>query len=380
MGESYDVIVVGLGAMGSATTYTLASRRQRVLGLDRLRSPHNQGSSHGKTRAIRLAYFEDPAYVPLLRHAFDLWIRLEKDTGKELLHRSGLLMLGDPESEVVSGSLRSAREHGLPHEPLDAREIHRRYPVLHPSAGTVGVFEEIAGTLRPEECILTYLHEAERRGASLRQEEPVLEWHSTSSGVEVRTEAGTYTAGQLVLAPGAWAPELLRLDLPLQVLRKVLVWFGPKKGDAGFRPARLPIWIWETEEGTVPYGFPTFPEWDGGGVKVGLHDGGNPCTAETVDRQVHEEDIAALRAALADRVPALAEGEVRRRCVCLYTNTPDSHFVLGRHPVASNTFIAAGFSGHGFKFAGVVGEVLADWVIEGKTEHPVEIFDPGRFA
>jgi sarcosine oxidase len=380
MSPSYDVIVVGLGAMGSATAATLAALGQRVLGLDGLRPPHNRGSSHGKTRAIRQAYFEDPAYVPLLRRAYDLWHKLERDTGQHLLETTGLLMLGNRESQVVAGSLRSAQEHRLPHEVLEAVELRRRYPAFAVTAGTLGLFEEIAGVLRPEDCIAAYLGEALRQGAELRLEEPVTAWESNGEGVKVTTAMGTYTAGRLVLTPGPWAPDLLRYRVPLAVMRKVIVWFAPEGEAEAFQPNRFPIWIWETEDGTIPYGFPGLPAWDKNGVKAGLHSGGSPCTAATVDRDVHEADIQALRHSLEGRIPALATAPVRRSCVCLYTHTPDDHFLLGPHPEQDNVLLAAGFSGHGFKFAGVVGEVLADWVVEGKTAHPVEIFDPGRFA
>ena len=380
MSQPYDVIVIGLGAMGSATAATLATRGQRVLGLDRFRPPHNQGSSHGRTRVIRQAYFEDPAYVPLLRRAYALWHKLEHDTGKVLLKATGLLLVGSPESQVVTGSLRSAREHDLPHEVLDAAEIHRRYPALQPAAGTVGLFEEIAGVLRPEECILAFLGQAERRGAELRYEEAVVSWKADDEGVEVHTAAGQYTAGRLVLAPGAWAPALLGYEVPLKVVRKIMLWVDPAGGTEAFTPGRFPIWLWQTPENDVAFGFPDMGDWDRTGMKIGLHSGGDVCTADTMDREVHEADVELVRRVLKGRIPLLAQAELRRGCVCLYTHTPDDHFLLGPHPEQENVFVAAGFSGHGFKFAGVVGEVLTDWILDGETAHPVGIFDPGRFG
>lgn len=389
MGATYDVIVIGLGGMGSAAAYHLAGRgraggrRLRVLGLERHGPAHDQGSSHGRSRVIRQAYFEDPAYVPLLLRAYELWEALERDSGRNLLTITGGLMMGAPTSEVVTGSARSAREHGLPHEMLDAAEIRRRFPPFVPGAEVVGLYEPKAGVVLPEESVRAHLGGAARRGAELRFEEPILTWEAAPAGegVAVTTARGRYEAGRLVLAPGAWAPDLLAgLDLPLAVTRQVMFWFDPAGGVEPYLPDRFPIYIWERDpaEGLPFYGFPALDGPDGG-VKVAIHGGGERCTPGTIDRRIRPEDEAAMRAAIGGRMPTL-NGRLRDARTCMYTNTPDGHFVLGLDPRHPQVAVAAGFSGHGYKFATVVGEILADLAMDGTTRHPVGLFRPGRFA
>ena len=375
----FDVIVIGLGGMGRAAAYQLAARGQRVLGLERFGPAHTLGSSHGGSRIIRQAYFEDPAYVPLVLHAYELWQRLERETGRSLLRITGGLMLGHAGSEVVAGSLRSAREYGLLHETLDANEIRRRFPQFEVGAETVGLYETMAGIVYPEASVRAHLDRAAELGAVLRFEAPVTGWQAadTGDGVRVTTEAGTYQAARLIIAPGAWAPDLLGgLGLPLQVERQVQYWFDPRGGTEQFGPDRFPIFIWENADGVASYGFPAI---DGprGGVKVALHHNGAPCTPESVDRTVHDDEVAAMRRYLADRIPALS-GTLLKSATCMYTNTPHLNFVIGPHPRHPQVAIAAGFSGHGYKFAGVVGEILADLAIIGATRHPIQLFAPGR--
>ena len=380
-----DVIVVGLGAMGSAAAYHLASRGHRVAGLDRFRPPHRQGSSHGRSRAIRQAYFEDPAYVPLVLRAYELWERLEADSGRELLQRTGCLMLGGEDSEVVSGSLASAREHDLPHRLLDAAELGRHYPQMEPEAGTVGLLEEEGGVLGPEDCIEVHLELASRVGADLRFDEAVQGWRATGEGVEVRTARNRLRADALVMTAGPWVPDLLATaggtggtwSRSLRPRRTVMTWIEPRGGVGPWLPERFPVWVWDLGDGRpISYGFPAL-EGTGGGVKVGLHSGGEPTDAETVDRKTHPADHDALMGGLVG-FPDLVDGESLRDCVCLYTDTPDGHFLLAPVPETPQVLVAAGFSGHGFKFAGVVGEILADLVEEGSTEHPISLFSPDR--
>jgi sarcosine oxidase len=363
--RTFDSIVVGLGGMGSAAAAHLAARGQRVLGLEQFQPAHAHGSSHGRSRVIRLAYFEDPAYVPLLRRAFELWRRLETDTGRRLLQITGGLMIGAPDSEVVSGSLRSAREHGLAHEMLDAATIHRRFPALTPGAGTVAFHEPEAGVVFPEEAIRAHLDVAVDHGAHVHFDEPLEDWRVTSSGtVEVTTARGRYEAGRLVLAPGPWASQLFKLpDLPLTVDPQVLYWFEPSGGSAVFSPDVFPIYIWDLGDGVQFYGFPAD---DDHRVKVAFF-------------RTKNDDEASLRSALAPCVPALAAGSLVETAACRYTLTPDHHFVLGRHPEHEQVVIASPCSGHGYKFASVVGEILADLAIDGSTGHPIGLFSPNRF-
>ena len=379
----FDVIVVGLGAMGSAAASHLAERGARVLGLERYTPAHDQGSSHGRSRIIRQAYFEHPAYVPLLLRAYELWERLERDAGRRLLTLTGGLMIGAPDSPVVTGSIRSAQQHGLPYETLDAAEIRRRFPPFNPGPEVIALYETRAGVLDPEECIRAQLEVAARRGATLRFEEPALAWEAAPSGdrVRVTTARGAYEAARLIVAAGAWAPALLAdLGLPLAVERQVLYWFEPIGGAISFQPDRFPIWIWEVRPDLDLYGFPA-QDGPPGGVKVAFYRTGDEgtCTPETIDRSVHPEEIGRMRAALAACMPSL-NGELRATLTCMYTNTPDQHFVIGAHPRHPQVVIASPCSGHGFKFAGVVGEILADLAIEGATRHPIGLFDVGRFA
>lgn len=255
--NTYDVIVAGLGGMGSAAAYHLAARRKRVLGLERHTPAHDRGSSHGESRIIRQAYLEGTEYVPLLLRAYELWERLERETGEDLMTLTGGLRIGAPEGQAVSGSIRSAEEHDLPHEVLDAKEMRRRFPAFTPGPGTVALFERRAGFLRPEASVKAHLRLAARRGADLRFEEPVLSWRASPDGVRVETARGVHEAGRLVISPGAWAPELLKdLALPLEVERQVMFWFEPKERPELFAPEGFPVFIWEPEDGDVFYGIP----------------------------------------------------------------------------------------------------------------------------
>lgn len=378
--NGFDVIVIGLGGMGSAAAYQLAAAGRSVLGIEQFGPAHDAGSSHGRSRIIRQAYFEDPAYVPLLGRSYELWERLERETGTKLLTRTGGLMLGAPESGVVAGSIRSAREHDLPHEVLDAPEIRRRWPPISPAPGVMGLYEERAGFLDPEVCVSAHLDRAAQLGAELRFHEPVSGWESTSAGVRVVTVSSAYEAECLVVAAGAWAPVLLGdLGLPLIVERQVMYWFDPAGGTAPFEVGRFPIYVWETDEGLQFYGFPA-QDGPSGGVKVAIFRlEGQETTPETIDRVVHEEDVGRMRAAVRGRVDAL-DAPLLAAKTCMYTTTPDEHFVIGIHPEHPQVVLAAGFSGHGYKFASVVGEILAELAIDGLTRHDITLFAPDRFA
>lgn len=361
----FDVIVVGLGGMGSAAAAHAASRGTRVLGIEQFQPAHDQGSSHGRSRVIRLAYFEHPAYVPLLRRAYELWRQLEDRTGRRLLQITGGLMIGRPESEVVAGSLRSAREHRLAHELLDAAQIHARVPALTPDRDVVALFERDAGIVFPEEAIRAHLDLAADNGAHLHFDERVEHWEVTSSGtIVVRTSRARYETGRLILAPGAWAQELFKIDrLPLDVEPQQLHWFDPGGGAAPFMPDRFPIYIWDVGSGIQFYGFPADED---GRVKVAFF-------------RSKVKGEAAIREALRPCIPALANGALVETVSCKYTLTPDHHFVIGHHPEHANVVIASPCSGHGYKFASVIGEILADLAINGSTSHPIGLFDPARF-
>jgi sarcosine oxidase len=381
MSSTFDVIVLGLGAMGSAAAAHLAGRGQRVLGLDQFTSPHDHGSTHGRSRVIRQAYYEDPAYVPLLLRTYELWRELERTSGKQLLTVTGGLMLGAADSAVVSGSLRSARRHGLAHELLDAKEIRKRFPQFSPEPDTVALFEQNGGFVRPEECVRSHLDEAARRGATLHFEDEVLSWNADSNRVRVNTRRGGYEAGQLVICAGPWTSKVLAdLALPLKVERQVQFWFEPVGGIEPFLPERFPIWLWETRDGAHPYGLPACDGPDEG-VKVALHHGGiHPiCAPDTIERNISDDEIAKAREYISARVPALT-GRCVRAVTCMYTNTPDEHFLIDRHPQLANVVIVSACSGHGFKFCPVIGEIVADLIEQGKTRHPIKLFERRRFG
>ncbi len=377
--QNYDAIVIGLGGMGSAAAYHLAARGKRVLGIDRYTGAHDKGSSHGDSRIIRQAYHENPAYVPLVQRAYQLWEQLESDTASDLLRLTGGLMIGPPGSSVVSGTIASATGHSLPYQELDANELKRRYPVLNPRPDEHAVFELRAGFLRPEAAVCAHLEMAVRCGAELHFEEQVESWYAKTStlGVEVTTSRGIYSADHLVVAPGAWAPDLLRdLAVPFEIRRHVMLWFQPADIEP-FSPERFPIYIWDVNGVDCFYGFPA-TDGPNEGVKAAMHSGGDRCTAGTIDRTISERDVTELRSYLTRFIPAL-DACVGKAAACMYTLTPDEHFVLALHPAYPQVAIAAGFSGHGFKFTSVVGEVLADLATEGTTAHPISLFSPARF-
>ncbi len=375
---TFDGIVLGLGAMGSAAAYHLASRGVRVLGIEQFTSPHNQGSSHGSSRIIRQAYHESPDYIPLVLRAYELWRKLEADAGAHLLHITGGLTLGAADGQMVPHTVAAARMHSIPFEVLDGRELRRRFPALTPLEGDVGVLEPNAGYLIPEECIRAHLKLAADAGAELHFEEKVLEWRADADGVQVRTDAGWYKAGRLVITAGPWANQALGDLFPLRVTRQVMAWIAPLGGVAPFVPERFPVFLVEHADAPPGYGFPAIdgPE---GGMKVAIHGSNDVCSPETVDRAIHAADLERIQHMLGTRIPAL-RGEVLRVTTCLYTVTPDEHFVIGAHPRLANCTVACGFSGHGFKFASVVGEVLADLATARATDHPIGLFDPARWT
>jgi sarcosine oxidase len=373
--DSYDAIVIGLGAMGSAAAYHLARRGGRVLGLDAHPRGHARGSSHGRSRIIREAYFEAPAYVPLVQRAYALWRELEAESGRPLLTITGGLNIGRPESDFVGGALASARRHGLPYEELTAPEVTARFLGFRPTEDLVAVYEPNAGILDPEACVGAHLDLAARHGTELRHGEPARRWDADGAGVRVETERGVYHAGRLVIAAGPWAGELLAgLGLPLEVWRIVNAHFEPARPEL-FGPDRCPIYLWQVPEGDY-YGFPNLP---GQGVKIGRHDVGEVCTPHTIRRSVDEAEVAMLRAML-DRYLPGAAGAVKWTLTCMYTNTPDRHFVLDRHPAHPQVAYGCGFSGHGFKFASAIGEVLADLALDGATRQPIGFLAASRFA
>jgi sarcosine oxidase len=370
---SYQAIVIGTGGVGSAALFHLAARGARVLGLDRFPPGHDRGSSHGQTRIIRLAYFEHPDYVPLLRRAYELWEELGHRRGRPLYHEIGLLQIGPPAGTVVSGVRRSALEHGLEIEELDAAEIARRFPGFRAADHWTGLFERRAGYLEVEACVVAHAEEAVRLGAELRTGLTVHGWKSGKNGITVTTDAGDFHAERLILTPGPWAPQLLAdLSLPLTVRRKHQFWYpaGPAyQADHG-----CPAYLFETPGG-VFYGLPQIDER---GLKAAEHTGG-PLVSDplSVDRTVDTAEQARVERFLSAHLPGVSR-PFARHSVCMYTLTPDEHFIVDRHPADPRVVLAAGLSGHGFKFTCVLGEALADLALSGATRLPIGFLSLSR--
>ncbi len=373
--ENYDVIILGAGGMGSAAAYEIARRGRRVLALEQFTIGHDRGSSHGSTRIIRKAYFEHPDYVPLLERAYEHWYALEQACGRRLLTECGVLSIGLPESSIVAGVERSAAEHGLPLERFSNVELGKCYPQFRTPEDNVAVLEREAGYLAVEDCVLAHTAEARRLGATIHEQEEVVGWRADDQHVEVITRSSRYAAERLVVTAGAWATRLLdQIGVPFTVMRQVPMWFGTPRPQEFCRD-RFPCYIAETPYGAF-YGFPMI---DPAGLKVAQHYGapelGDP---SAVDWSPQADDELPLRRFLADYLPTV-NGAANRSSVCMYTLTPDRHFVIDLDPRHRNVAVAAGFSGHGFKFASVVGEILADLCEDGWTGHPIEMFRATRF-
>jgi sarcosine oxidase len=355
---SYDVGIAGLGAMGSMAALELTRRGRRVIGFDRYHPPHRFGSSAGRSRIIREAYFEHPQYVPLVRRAYEQWAALEAATGERLLVPTGGLMIGPPDGGLVAGARRSALEHGLEYEELTGAGIRSRFPgVFLSRPDEAGVFEPRAGVLRPEAAISAALRLAAGAGAVLRYDEPVLEWKANGA-ITLRTDREVVSVERLVLACGAWMPGLLPAGgPPLSVARQTVFWFEPTGPRDAAGPDRVPVYIWEWAPGEMFYGFPDL----GDGAKVAIHHQGVSVDPDNVNRHVDALEADRLRGIMADRTP-LFNGRLLDSAVCLYTNTPDGDFVIDRLPEEPRVIVASPCSGHGFKFAPTIGEVVADLV------------------
>ena len=371
--------------MGSAAAYRLASSGARVLGLDRFHPPHDRGSSHGRTRIIREAYFEHPAYVPLVQHAYKLWKELEAKSGRKLLLPTGGLMIGPEDGVLVAGAKRSAEEHHLQHRLLSGDELRREFPVFRIGNKEVAVWEPRAGILFPELCIQTHLDLATKSGANLRFGQEVMRWKPEGKGVAVETASGGYTADHLLISAGAWLNSLAaELRLPLSIERQVLFWFDPLSVSSSspvsssssnpFAPERFPIFIWESEPHKFFYGFPDL----GDGIKIAIHHQGEVTQADRLNREVSAEETRQAQAVLKKHIPAAA-GNLRSAVVCMYTNTPDEHFILDFHPAHRQILIASPCSGHGFKFSAAIGQIATELLRGKQPEFDLSLFRIDRF-
>jgi monomeric sarcosine oxidase len=375
--ERYDAIVLGTGGIGSAALYHLARSGARVLGIDRFNPPHDRGSSHGQSRVIRQAYFEHPDYVPLLRESYRGWHDLEAAVGRRLFHQIGLVEIGPADGAVVPGVLRAAVEHKLSVEQLTAAQIESRWPGLRAGSGLIGIFEPTAGYLLVEDCVRAHIEQAQAAGADLLANTEVRNVSTNDRVAIVRTSEGIeFEADCVVMTSGAWSAKMLtQIGIPLTVRRKSLFWFASNnrayEADNG-----MPVFLFELTDG-VFYGF---PKLDHRGVKFAEHSGGRIVNDPlVVDRAIDAGEQQRLVNVLARHLPDV-EPNVTDHTTCLYTMSPDEHFIVDRHPLLPRTVFAAGLSGHGFKFAPVLGKALADLALEGETTLPIDFLSLARFG
>jgi sarcosine oxidase len=370
----YDAIVLGVGGVGSAALLHLARRGLRVLGIDRFAPGHDRGSSHGQTRLIRQAYFEHPDYVPLVQRSFALWHELEQLAGETLYNQVGLLLVGPPNGEVLDGARTSAQLHNLPIEELSARQVSARFGGFRVPDDCEGIFETRAGYLLVERCVVAHAEQAKRLGAELHVGEAIRAWRAVGAGVVVETDRATYRADRLVVAAGAWAGQLLgELGIPLEVLRKPLFWWQTR-GDAYRADRGCPGFLYDLSHGRF-YGF---PQIDSSGVKVAEHTGGAVVQDPlAVDREIDPAEQRRV-AAFVDGCLSQATTQCTDHVVCMYTMTPDAHFVVDRHPEYPQVAFAAGLSGHGFKFTCVLGEILSQLALDGHTDLPIGFLSASR--
>ncbi|AXR77107.1 N-methyl-L-tryptophan oxidase [Natrarchaeobaculum sulfurireducens] len=375
MSDRYDVIVLGVGGMGSAAAAHLADRGADVLGLERYDIPHSYGSSHGHSRIFRLAYHEHPGYVPLLERAAELWDELDAEHDRQLLYRTGSITAGPADGDLVGGARRSCETHDLEYDHLSSAALADRYPGYQLPASYEAIYQPDGGFLVPEQCTVAHVNRAQRAGATIRARERVVDWRPTDDGVRVETDYGPYEADRLVVTAGAWAARFIdALEGVLEPERQVLAWLQPDDPDQ-FAPDRFPVWVLENPDGLY-YGFPVHHV---PGFKFGrYHHRQEVVDPDAFEREPTQADERLLRGFAEEHFPDAA-GPTLRLSTCLFTNTPDEHFVLDRLPDHPQVVVGAGFSGHGFKFASVVGEILADLALEGETDHEIGTFSLDRF-
>ncbi len=374
--QMWETIVIGLGGMGSAAFMHLARRGVRTLGIERFDVAHDRGSSHGDTRIIRKAYFEHPDYVPLAKQAYDGWHEIEEASGQRLLERCGLLLAGPTEGDVIAGTRAAARQHELTLETIEPSDVRAHYPALRPTDDMEVLLERDAGFLRVEDCVRTQIELGQRAGGTLALNQRVRKWHCADGVVEVQTDSERYRARSAIITTGPWAQELLKdLGLPLAVQRKMQLWF-PTIGKEFRLEAPCPVFGFQIADAFY-YGF---PEVRAGMVKLAEHTGASPVgSADALDRALRESDVERVRGFARTCLAPLGKTPTRH-AACLYTMTRDGHFIVDRHPQSPNVALAVGFSGHGFKFAPLIGEILVDLIMTGQTTAPVGFLGLGRFG
>jgi monomeric sarcosine oxidase len=370
----FDTIVLGGGTMGTAAAWELGKRGERALVLEQFTHVNTLASHSGYTRIIRHAYAEGADYVPLVLRADELWMELEQEVGATVYHRVGGLEIMSPGFTRGYAARAVAEEHGLEFEWLDGAEVRHRWPAIQIPDDWQAGYGARSGFLDVETALHGMADQAKILGVKFREEEPARNWAVDGAGVRVNTDQGAYTADKLIVSAGAWAGRMLAdLGLPLEVRRKVLFWLEVDD-ESRFQPAELPVYITETRHGNI-YGFPI---WGRPGLKVAQHSGGIPSDPDHLDRSVHAGEADDVVAFGRELFPGVT-GAVLERAVCMYTVTPDENFIVDRHPEHDNVAIAAGFSGHGFKFATSIGEHLVD-LVQDPFMKPVPILAMSRFA
>lgn len=372
----YDAIVIGVGGMGSAALYHLANKGMCVLGIEQFDVPHTMGSSHGHTRVIRKAYFEHPSYVPLLQKAYDMWESIEEDSGKQLVNYCGMIYAGKPDSSSIQGVKKSSELYGVPVQEFSASELKTQYPQFSFDDDMVGLYEPSGGYLLVEECVKAHSQQAQKHGAALLTNTNVTAWKHENNSYSIETDQGEFQAKSLVVSGGAWTSKLLQeLNLPLTIQRIPSGWFEPEN-DQHTLENGFPIFGVETQYGFF-YGFPVLDER---GVKIARYEGSETVSnVDLIDRIAKDKDVGHIQQFITQYMPGVTK-QVNDSSICIYTVTPDSHFIIDQHPHHENLYIAAGFSGHGFKFSSAVGAVLSDLVCDGKTDVDISFFGLERFA
>ncbi|HLH95571.1 MAG TPA: N-methyl-L-tryptophan oxidase [Xanthobacteraceae bacterium] len=370
----FDVVVCGLGVMGSAALYALAQRGARVAGLDRFEQGHDRGSSHGETRIIRRGYFEHPSYVPLVERSYAKWREIEAAAGRQLLHVTGIIEIGPPDGVLVRGTLAAMKEHNVPHEKLSASELMRRFPAFRIPADFVGTFQGDGGYLEAEASLAALAALAGASGAELRRGETIAAIEPSTQGVRVLTNRGAIWGRTVIVTLGPWLETLFPgLPARLRITRQVLAWFSPRD-PARVANGKLPVFLLQSRHG-IHYGFPL----RGSSVKIAKHHHADQAVdPETYDRTVSAADEALIRAALEAHLPAI-NGPLLSAKTCLYTRSGDDDFIIDRLPGAPQVVIASPCSGHGFKFAPAIGDILADLALAGATVHDISRFSLDRF-
>lgn len=376
MNTHYDVIVMGVGAMGSAALHALAKRGYNVCGIEQFGIAHDKGSSHGESRLIRKAYFEHPDYVSLLHSSYDQWEQLEKRSKEKLFDKNGLLLAGEPDSTLIQGLKSCYSQHDLPHEKLNPTDAQKRWPNINLPEDVEIYYDPIAGYLHVENCVREFCRLAKQNGADIFNGEKVIRWQADSkNAVTATTDKRKITADRLIITCGAWASDALEtLDLTLDIWRKVLYWYNTSDLKK-FQPGSFPSFFIETDKGGF-YGFPAIsPE----GVKIAEHYHKHSIShPDQLNRGVREREDTPVSNFVAQTFPLL-HSSPHKSVVCMYTMSEDEHFIIDHHPDHKNVVIGTGFSGHGFKFSPVIGNILADLAINGSTEYPMDFLRLSRF-